>query len=166
MAAPELTHVFDLTINGHPGFASKASPRSNLSAAYVFGGHLRSPDGAIDIPLIAGTDWMRLHENCADIDARVSVATKPGTKPELNCDLNYREKIAFRVPIKEMFKGVKNTMDLGQGYYYTTLVLESRSKELAWVNESVFVASGKITLKDAGDIEVVYRIFKVGALAM
>ncbi len=47
-------------------------------------------------------------------------------------------------------------------YYYTTPVLESRSPELAWVNEAVFVCMGRLSLDGEGQVLVTYRIFKVG----
>lgn len=184
MAAPGLTHAFDLTINGPPGFASEGSSFSNLSAAYgqfprhetrrrkpvadtlrlVYEGSLKSADGTIEIPLLGGTDWMRLHETYADIDARVSCATKPGAAgPQLNCDVSYRGKITFHGPMKALWAGEKSSLDWHEGYYYTSPVLESRSEQLAWVNETVFLGMGKITLTEAGNLQVVYRIFKVHA---
>lgn len=73
-------------------------------------GHLRSPDGSTDIPLIGGTDWMHFSENYTNLDARVSVANA-----ELNCDISYRGKLAFTEPIRELLKGVKKTVEWGEG---------------------------------------------------
>ncbi|KAL6410736.1 hypothetical protein AUP68_07168 [Ilyonectria robusta] len=159
---PKLTHAFDLTIRGPPGFASESSPQSNLSVAHVHTGSLKSADGTIDIPLSVGSDWMRLHQDYADIDARVSCASLPGTKPEIQCDIEYKGRIAFHGPMLQLWKGEKESLDWGEGYYYTTPLLASRSEELGWVNKTVFLGMGKIRVTESGSVEVVYRIFRVG----
>ncbi|KAM5383713.1 hypothetical protein ACJZ2D_001702 [Fusarium nematophilum] len=159
---PKLTHSFDLTVIGPPGFASEASPHSDLSVAHVYEGSLKSADGAIEIPLTAGSDWMRLHKDYADIDARVSCASLEGTETQLQCDVEYKGKIAFHGPMLQLWKGEKDSLDWCEGYYYTTPLLSSRCQELAWVNEAVFLGMGKIGVNEAGKVQVVYRIFKVG----
>ncbi|KAF4448365.1 phosphoserine aminotransferase [Fusarium albosuccineum] len=159
---PKMTHEFDLTVIGPPGFASEASPHSDLSVAHVYEGSLKSSDGAIEIPLTAGSDWMRLHKSYADIDARVSCASLKGAEKQLQCDVEYKGKIAFHGPMLQLWKGEKDSLDWCEGYYYTTPLLSSRCQELAWVNEAVFVGMGKISVNDDGKVQVVYRIFKVG----
>ncbi|KAH7068615.1 hypothetical protein FB567DRAFT_585046 [Paraphoma chrysanthemicola] len=159
---PALTHVFDLTASGPPGFTTEASPHSNRSVAHVYKGSFKSADGKIDIPLTAGSDWMTLHKDYADIDARVSCASPPGAEHHLHIDLHYLGKIAFHGPVLDLFKGEKHSLDWGEGYYYTTPYLESRCEELAWVNKAVFVAMGAVGVRDDGDVQVSYRIFKVG----
>lgn len=53
---------------------------------------------------------MHLSENYTNLDARVSVANA-----ELNCDISYRGKLAFTEPIRELLKGVKKTVEWGEG---------------------------------------------------
>ena len=105
---------------------------------------------------------MRLRKDYADIDARVSCASPPGAEHQLHIDVRYRGKIAFHGPMLQLWKGERSSLDWGEGYYYTSPILESRSEELAWVNKAIFVAMGNITVREDGDVQVIYRIFKVG----
>ena len=124
-----------------------------------------SADGSIQLELQAGSDWMTLHSGYVDIDARVSCASPSGgqgLEPQLQCDIRYLGKCAFDGPMLDVWKGERNSIDFGEAYYYTQPLLESRSHQLAWVNRTVFLAMGKISVREDGDVEAVYRIFKVG----
>lgn len=188
ISAPSLTHAFDLTVIGPPGFAATASDHSNISVAHgtystwvprrlmigptvsnqprfhlVYRGSLKSADAATYLDMRAGSDWMTLHPDYVDIDARVSCTSPRGAEPQLNVDIHYEGKIGFHGPVMAMFKGELNSTDFGDGYYYTAPILSSRNAELAWVNKTVFLAMGKLRVREEdGDVEVVYRIFKVG----
>lgn len=105
---------------------------------------------------------MRLHDDYADIDARVSCSTPLGVEPQLHCDIRYRGKIAYWGPMLDLWAGKTDSVEWGDGYYYTAPLLESRSEKLAWVNKAVFLAMGKCRVIEGGQIEGVYRIFKVG----
>jgi hypothetical protein len=62
----------------------------------------------------------------------------------------------------DVWEGRRASIEWGEGYYYTQPMMESRNDELAWVNHAVFLSMGKIKVREDGDIEVVYRIFKIG----
>lgn len=62
----------------------------------------------------------------------------------------------------DLWSGEKHSLDFGEAYYYTQPMLESRNEELAWVNKTDFLSMGKIRVREDGDVEVVYRIFRVG----
>lgn len=182
----KLTHSFDLTVIGPPGFSSRPTSYSNLTAAHgkarllltallsrfksnmcltefctVFEGSLKSADGSISIPVVAGSDWMRLQDGYGDINARVSCASPAGSAHQLQCDISYTGKIAFSETMTKLGKGEAHSFNWGDVYYHTTPLLESRCKELAWVNKTVFVSIGKLSLTENGNIQADYRIFKI-----
>jgi hypothetical protein len=105
---------------------------------------------------------MTLHSAYAHIDARVSCTSPEGAEPQLQCDVRYLGKCAFDGPMRNLWAGKRNSINFGETYYYTQPLLESRNEELAWVNSTVFLAMGSVRLQDDGNIEVVYKIFKVG----
>ncbi|KIW30213.1 uncharacterized protein PV07_05972 [Cladophialophora immunda] len=160
--APKLTHVFDLTVIGPPGFASEGTQHSATSVAHVYRGSLVSADGSINLELKAGSDWMTLHEGYAHMDARVSCASPAESQPQLQCDIRYLGVCAFDGPMLDLWKGKQESIDFGEAYYYTQPMLSSRSEALAWVNRTVFIAMGKLFVRSDGDVEAVYRMFKVG----
>ncbi|KAM5380840.1 hypothetical protein ACJZ2D_003364 [Fusarium nematophilum] len=180
----QLTHAFDLTVIGPAAFASQPTPHSNLSAANgkaplslhqqhqefyvrltgsctVCNGSLKSAEGTINIPVVAGADWMRIKGDHGDIDARVSCASPAGSEPQLQCDISYRGKIAFTETIGKVAKGEASSFEWGDVYYHTTPLIESRCEELAWVNKTVFVSVGKLGLAKDGYAKAEYRIYKI-----
>lgn len=105
---------------------------------------------------------MTLYPEYAHMDARVSCSSASGVDKPISCDIRYLGKCAFDGPMLDVWKGKRDSIDFGEAYYYTQPMLESRCDELAWVNRTVFVAMGKISVRADGDIEAVYRIFKIG----
>ena len=186
--SPKLTHAFDLNVSGPPGFEVTPTKHSALCCAHgqfliftpplppldtlsaewslssgpVNKGTLTSADGSINLILANGSDWMTVHEHYATIDARISLVSPAGDARNLNLDVAYKGKIALTADVLAIFKQEKHELDFGEVYYYTTPVLESRSPELAWVNEAVFVCMGRLWLGDEGQVWVTYRIFKIG----
>lgn len=105
---------------------------------------------------------MTLYSDYAHMDARVSCVSPSATKPQLQCDIRYLGICAFDGPMLEVWQGKRSSIEFGEAYYYTQPMLESRSPELAWVNKTVFLSMAKIGVRDDGDVEAVYRIFRVG----
>lgn len=104
---------------------------------------------------------MTLYKDYAHMDARVSCGTPAGQEPQLHCDIRYLGICAFDGPMLDVWRGARASLDFGEAYYYTQPMMESRNEQLAWVNRTVFLAMGKIHIRDDGDIEATYRIFKV-----
>lgn len=127
----------------------------------VYSGSLKSADGTIDIPVVAGADWMRIKGDHGDIDARVSCASPAGSEPQLQCDISYRGKIAFTETVLKLAKGEASSFEWGDVYYRTTPLIESRCEEFAWVNKMVFVSVGKLSLTKGGNAKAEYRIYKI-----
>lgn len=80
----------------------------------------------------------------------------------MQCDIRYLGRCAFEGPMLDIFVGKQDFLDFGEAYYYTQPLMSSRSEVLAWVNRAVFLGMGKLKVRSDGDIEAVYRIFKVG----
>jgi hypothetical protein len=131
---------------------------SRLISTIVARGFLKTADGKTELKVTCGSDWMTCGPDSLTIDARVSTESPDGT----NIDLKYLGELALGPEVKALFSGQSKETEFGQGYYYTTPKLSSRSEKFAWVNKAVFVGMGKMRLKSSeASIEAVYRIFKV-----
>lgn len=103
---------------------------------------------------------MRINGSVVSIDARASVVSDKGA---LNLDFAYTGKLHVTEDVIKVFKGTEvGEIEFGQVYYYTTPKITSRSEEYVWVNDTIFVAQGRVAVKEPGKVTVAYRIFKVG----
>ena len=109
-----------------------------------------------------GIDWMTVYPSYATIDGRVSLVSAAGSEMELNLEVRYLGKIHFSSQVTDLFSGKQKALDFGESYYYTAPLLESRSSELAWVNNTVFLSMGRLSYNDKGTVQATYRLFKVG----
>lgn len=129
-------------------------------------GEIILPNGEIAFKVVTGSDWQtRGPTSVMDINARVSAVSGDGKD---NLDFQYRGKIKITEQIENVIKsqGVLGTStEWGDGYYFVTPKLHSRSESWAWVNDTVFLACGKLALnqKDDGSrfCTVSYRIYQV-----
>lgn len=129
----------------------------------VASGTFVSADGKINLIVKAGTDWMTVHDDYVEIDARVCCESATLELESLNVDVAYLGRCELSKETTAIFNQENGAGDdPKRSYYYTTPYLSSRSKELSWVNEAVFVASGTASLTDDGIPTVLYRIYKVG----
>lgn len=129
----------------------------------VASGTLVSADGKVNLIVKAGTDWMTVHEGYVEIDARVCCESATLGPEALNVDVAYLGRCELSKDTTAIFNQQNGDGQSSRDYYYyTTPYLSSRSKELSWVNEAVFVASGTASLTDDGIPTVLYRMYKVG----
>lgn len=100
------------------------------------------------------------------IDARVAAISEDGKE---NLDLEYYGKIKITKQIEDVIaargkSGISKT-EWGDGYYWVTPRIHSRSERWAWVNDAVFLACGKLALstnKDGASVSTVsYRVYRV-----
>jgi hypothetical protein len=128
----------------------------------VDGGRLSSADGKHEFKVKYGSDWMIVptDSRTITIDARVSAESDDGT----NMELAYLGKMCITEEVRTLFDGSSAAREtqFGEPYYYTAPRIWSRSDEFAWVNDSVFLAMGKLRLDENGRVEAWYRILKVG----
>lgn len=117
-------------------------------------------EGKEIMKVTAGCDWMRIPQNASvlSVDARVTSEDSLGA----NLDFQYHGKCAVSDRMTALFKGESDGTDWGEGYYFTQPRISSRSHEYAWVNDTVFIGMGKLRLDQSGELEVSYRIFKLG----
>lgn len=125
----------------------------------VIGGTLTSADGQTNLDVRVGCDWMTVHSDYAEIDARVCCNSPPSDGRALNLDLEYKGRINLSEMAVQLMGGMGETVDAA--YYFTTVYLSSRSAELSWVNSSVFVGNGKLMANKDNAPVVRYRIYRV-----
>ncbi|KAI9837594.1 MAG: hypothetical protein M1819_007245 [Sarea resinae] len=163
MATPKLTHTFTIKVVVPPGMDASPNPHTNLTVVNVNKGTVTSADGSITLQCAGGADYMLAKPDSAtqSIDARLSFVGDSSNG--LNLDFQYLGKITISPEMMEVFKSTpgKET-EFGQPYFYTTPRVSSKSEKLAWVNDTVFLAMGKVSVLENRDIELCYRIFKVG----
>lgn len=139
------------------------APIAPRSLSVVGSGTLVSADGKTNLIVKAGTDWMTVHDHYVEIDARVCCESSTPGPGALNVDLAYRGRCELSKQTTAMFNfddaAGKRSQDF---YYYTTPYLSSRSPELSWVNETVFLASGTLFVNEDGTNSSLYRIYRVG----
>lgn len=93
------------------------------------------------------------------IDARASAVSDDGLQ---NLDVMYMGKFEVTPEMEVVISGKGDESSAwGSSYYYTTPRFSSRSAEWAWVNDAVFIASGKLASRD-GRNTASYRVYKVG----
>ncbi|OCK75054.1 hypothetical protein K432DRAFT_467415 [Lepidopterella palustris CBS 459.81] len=161
MATPKLTHVFTAVMTTAPGIHAAPSKYSNMAAAYVEdGGYITTADETVKLKCIGASDWMLIHDsNTHTIDARASFIGEDGT----NLDLKYMGKITTTPHVMDIFSCKPGKeFQFGEEYYYTCPQISSRSEKFAWVNDCVFLAMGKLRVLEKGNMELQYRILKVG----
>lgn len=115
---------------------------------------------------MTASDWQtRGPTDVMGIDARVSAMSEDGKE---NMELQYYGKIKITKKIEGVIAATGETRtgtEWGDGYYWVTPRIHSRSEKWAWVNDSVFLACGKLTLsrnQDGSSVSTVsYRVYKV-----
>ena len=122
------------------------------------GGTLSTADGKSSFKVLNAADWMTMAPDGAGVvvDARVNAQGADG-----GLDLRYQGKLRFSSELMDVFQGKRMGTEFGEGYYYTTPLITSRSEEFKWVNETVFLAQGLLRLREDGKLEVAYKIYKV-----
>ncbi|KAL4801514.1 FAD binding domain-containing protein [Aspergillus unguis] len=161
MAAPKLTHAFSVYVK-IPVPTGMAPGNDNASLTVMNGqsGYVESADGSTRLEITCISDWMELaaHKTTATIDARMS-STGPGG---LNLDMHYLGKFKLSEGSGKVFEGAPgSSFDFNDEYLYVAPRMWSRSEELKWVNDTVFLASGRAKCLESGNqVEIVYKIFK------
>jgi hypothetical protein len=106
---------------------------------------------------------MTVNNRYAAIDARVCCESATGGPEALNVDIAYLGRCELSNDAATILTGGDTPVKVvHDSYYYTTPYLSSRSAELSWVNGTVFLATGKLSLTDDGNPTVLYRIYRVG----
>jgi hypothetical protein len=124
-------------------------------------GYITTADESTRLEIAEASDWMVLgpQSSTAVVDARAAAIDKNG----VNLDLQYLGKLVVTPSVAKVFTAAPGSgFDFTEEYFYTTPRISSRAKEFAWVNDAVFIATGRAGVLPDGDMEVAYRIFKVG----
>jgi hypothetical protein len=124
----------------------------------VEGGTLSTVDGKSSFDVINAVDWTTMAPSGKGVvvDARVTTKGLDGA-----LDLQYLGKLNFSEESEEMMMGKRAGTEFGQGYYYVSPHITSRSEGFTWVNDTVFLGQGRIRMREDGKLEVSYRIYKV-----
>jgi hypothetical protein len=73
------------------------------------------------------------------VDARVAASNKNHT-----VDAKYHGKLCFGPELMEVFTGKKSGTEFGEASFYASPEIASRSEELKWVNDMVFLSQGRV----------------------
>ncbi|KAH7142229.1 hypothetical protein EDB81DRAFT_761055 [Dactylonectria macrodidyma] len=163
MAAPKLTPVFNVNVSvSLPTGMAPGNEFSDITVVNGETGYVETIDGKTRLEITSISDWMVLGQNqtTATVDARMSSVGPKG----INLDMHYLGKFTITPGTNEVFGGTPGaSFNFGEEYLYVTPRISSRAQEFGWVNDSVFLATGKAkTIRDGGEIEISYLIFKVG----
>jgi hypothetical protein len=139
---------------------SPTIPDQKLRLDLVDSGTVNLPDGTSVLRVVTASDWMTTGPTrTITIDARSSAISNDGKE---NMDFAYLGKMEITPEVEEVISGKSGKeMEFGDCYYYTTPRIYSRCERWAWVNDTVFVAAGKLRLEEGRPV-VSYRIYKVG----
>ncbi|KAM5353699.1 hypothetical protein ACJ41O_000349 [Fusarium nematophilum] len=167
MTTPKLTHVFNVAVR--VGLPTGMGPGNDFSSLTVVNGalegdsgYVETVDGSTRLEITSISDWMDLGANkgTATIDARMS-SKGPG---DVTLDMHYLGKFTLSPGTNKVFSGTPNSsFDFGEEYLYVTPRIWSRSSQFGWVNDAVFLATGKAKFfESANEVEITYQIFKAG----
>jgi hypothetical protein len=134
---PHLEHVFDLVVELARSHEMGACPVGTRRIIPIVGGTASGPaiEGRV---LNVGADWQTVFANgVADLDARYAIGTKDGAVIEVISQ-------GIRHASPEIATRIAEGEQVSPSDYYmrTAMRLETGHSGYAWVNRSLFLASG------------------------
>lgn len=133
----DLQHCFDATIDLAPAQDLGTTPAGHRRLIPIIGGHFAGPRlrGRV---LPGGADWQVVHaDGTALLEARYALETDDGALIQVR-------NVGYRHGPPEVLEALARGEDVPPDAYYfrTTPWLETGAAAYAWLNRTVFVASG------------------------
>jgi Protein of unknown function (DUF3237) len=149
---PEFVHEFDMHADVSPDDVGRGPfghrRIANITSGYVSGDRL---NGLITG---AGADWMvRGADGFGRIDARLTVKTGDSA----TIYVQYFGILELTPDIVAVMRGGNTPTSYDDQYFITSPRLETGAEQYAWVNQTAFIAEGRLVPGPAVD----YRVFRV-----